>query len=133
MKDNERLEPHIKHCPFCGGKAEIYFGSSTVQVQCTSCGARSRAFYPSAQSAHDKAIRSWNLNEYKYNTKEYQREWRKQNAQRFVEYRERYAVNYLIRKGYTVYKNNEEPTQENSERVPALAGNGGVNEGLALE
>ncbi len=55
--------------------------------------------------------------EYKYNTKEYQREWRRQNAERFLEYRERYAVNYLIKKGYTVFKSNEVSTQENKERA----------------
>lgn len=51
----------LRHCPFCGGKAEIYHGSFTVQVQCKSCGARSRAFWPSNQSAHDKATRAWNM------------------------------------------------------------------------
>ena len=52
----------LKPCPFCGGKADLVDYGLTGRmkvVQCSDCGARTRAFDPKVKCG-ENAIDAWN-------------------------------------------------------------------------
>lgn len=52
----------LKKCPFCGGKADLVdYGLTGMMkaVQCSECGARTRAFDPKVKRG-ENAIDAWN-------------------------------------------------------------------------
>ena len=58
----------LKHCPFCGGEANIDCGNGIYKryyIYCTKCGTR----HPS-RLTREKAIEAWNRRAYKWLNKD---------------------------------------------------------------
>lgn len=45
----------LRNCPFCGGKAALYYASSCPYVKCTKCGSKTGKYLNV-----EYAIKNWN-------------------------------------------------------------------------
>lgn len=60
---------NLRKCPFCGGEADLLdYGLSGARkvVQCSDCGARTRAFDPKVKRG-ENAVDAWNRRYYEEN------------------------------------------------------------------